>query len=530
MIHRQLDGRPAARQGHRVTLSGVRHAGRALLLTVVIALGAPPLAAQLPARTTRTLDSILDAPPFNRAIWGVALVDDRGRLLYGRNADRLFIPASNTKLVVSAVASALLPGDWTVQTSVYATGPVVDGAVTGDLILYGRGDPTLSQRCYSTDTLAPGACDADPALRLRDMARALHEAGIRTVTGDLVGDGSWFDGELLHPAWEHYDLNWWYAAPVGGLGFHDNSVDITWRPGISIGAPAELTLSPNLGDVTIENRTRTVDFGGPSDIGDRMFREPGTLRLWAEGTVAIDARGGIESYAMPDPALYTARAFRQALTEAGISVQGTTRSTTDSLHYRAARATPPLAETTSRPLRDWVFPILNTSQNWFADMLLKQLGRQFGAAGSWDEGRNVERRFLVDSMGIDSTLFALDDGSGLSSANLVAPIAFTRLLQYIRKHPGWATFSAGLPRSGAVGSLRTRFRGTPLEGQVLAKTGSIARVNTLSGYFTAGGREYTFSVQVNHNAAGGRRAIAQIDSVVVAMARAVSGQSGARNR
>ena len=118
-------------------------------------------------------------------------------------------------------------------------------------------------------------------------------------------------------------------------------------------------------------------------------------------------------------------------------------------------------------------------------------------------------------------IIAVDDGSGLSAANLVAPMAFAQLLRYIRSHHGWETFRPGLPQAGNTGSLRNRFRGTLLEGAVEAKTGSIARVNTLSGFFTVDGKTYTFSVMANHHVAGGRRAIAQIDSVVVAMARAV---------
>jgi D-alanyl-D-alanine carboxypeptidase/D-alanyl-D-alanine-endopeptidase (penicillin-binding protein 4) len=352
----------------------------------------------------------------------------------------------------------------------------------------------------------------------------LKVRGIRAVQGDLVGDGSWFDGELIHPDWGNYDLNWWYAAPVAGLGFNDNSVDIAWKPGPAVDAPAALSMDPDLGDVDLENRTRTVAPDGETDIGDRMYREPGTLHLWAEGTVALDHFGGTESFALPDPNLFAARAFRRVLAEAGISLLGTTASTTDSLRYRATREGPPLAETRSRPLHDWIFPILNSSQNWYAEMLLKQLGRQFGKAGSWTEGLEVERRFLVDSAGIDSTLFALSDGSGLSAANLVAPLAFTRLLQYIRRHPRYAqNFEPGLPQSGKVGSLKNRFLGTPIEGRVRAKTGSIARVNTLSGFLEMpDGRTFTFSIQANHHAQGGRRTIATIDSVLVAMAKAVT--------
>jgi D-alanyl-D-alanine carboxypeptidase/D-alanyl-D-alanine-endopeptidase (penicillin-binding protein 4) len=174
----------------------------------------------------------------------------------------------------------------------------------------------------------------------------------------------------------------------------------------------------------------------------------------------------------------------------------------------------------SRPLRDWLFPILNTSQNWYAEMLLKQLGRQFGQAGSWQEGLAVERRFLIDSVGVDSTQFALSDGSGLSTINLVSPQTFVKLLAFIRKHPRYQAWAAGLPRAGEPGSLRNRFAGTPVEGRVAAKTGSISRVNTLSGYLTRpDGKTLVFSIQANHHTLGGRAMIAAIDSAVVAMAR-----------
>jgi D-alanyl-D-alanine carboxypeptidase/D-alanyl-D-alanine-endopeptidase (penicillin-binding protein 4) len=188
--------------------------------------------------------------------------------------------------------------------------------------------------------------------------------------------------------------------------------------------------------------------------------------------------------------------------------------------YLSARRSAPLAEVRSRPLRDWVFPILNTSQNWYAEMLLKQLGRQFGKGGSWIEGLAVERRFLIDSMRVDSTEFSLLDGSGLASGNLITPLAFTRILRFIRGHPRYATFAAGLPQSGQAGSLRTRFLGTPLAGHVWAKTGSIGGVNTLSGYIELSkGRVLTFSVQANHHTLDTRTILAAIDSVVVDMAK-----------
>ncbi|MGH7658674.1 MAG: D-alanyl-D-alanine carboxypeptidase/D-alanyl-D-alanine endopeptidase, partial [Gemmatimonadales bacterium] len=389
----------------------IRHASRSAgFLVAAAVLVAPAVAAQsLEQRITQQIDT----PPFNHQLWGIALVDASGRLLYGRNEERPFIPASNTKLVVSAVASALLPPDWTVKTSLYADGPVVDGVLEGDLVLYGRGDPTFSRRCYSVDTTVAGSCDDNPLDGMAQLAGKLRAAGIRTVAGDIVGDGSYFGPELVHPAWEVYDLNWWYAAPVTALGFNDNSLDISWDPGRTPGAPAEISFIPDFGNVVMVNRTRTVESGGRTTID--FFRDPGTLTVRAVGNVPLDSDGRTEYLALPDPNHFAAAALRQVLADSGISVLGRTGSTTDSTRYDHLRRQPALAELESRPLKDWIFPVLNTSQNWFAEMLLKQLGRQFGEAGTWDEGLEVERRFLIDSVGIDSTQFSLSDGSGLSS-------------------------------------------------------------------------------------------------------------------
>ncbi len=493
----------------------IHHVRTAVLFLLPALFVAQPAAGQ---SLSRRMDRRLDAVPFNHQLWGVALVDASGKLLYSRNADRLFIPASNTKLVVSAVASALFPPDWTVRTSVYADGPVVDGVLEGDLVLYGRGDPTFSRRCYAIDTTAAGACDAAPDRRLAGLVAALKSRGLRVVNGDVVGDGSYFEPELVNPGWEVYDLNWWYAAPVSALGYNDNSIDISWKPGATVGAPAVITFTPDFGSIALVNQTRTVPPDQPTTID--FFRDPGTMTVRAIGDVAVDARGREEYLALPDPNRFAAEALRQELADSGIAVLGGVASTTDSTRYAHVRSGAAMAEVESRPLKDWIFPILNTSQNWFAEMTLKQLGRQFGGAGSWKEGISVERRFLIDSVGIDSTRFSLSDGSGLSSTNLVTPLAFTSLLRFIRGHPHWPTFSAGLPLAGQRGSLRFRFAETPLAGHVRAKTGSISQVNTLSGFIErADGKFRVFSVQANHHTQRGRDMIAAIDSLVVEMGR-----------
>jgi D-alanyl-D-alanine carboxypeptidase/D-alanyl-D-alanine-endopeptidase (penicillin-binding protein 4) len=493
-------------------MSRFRSTATGLVLTALLAV---PVASQ---SLGRRLDARLDAPGLDRHLWGVAVSDVDGRPLYGRNQERLFIPASNTKLVIAAAATVMLGPDFTVRTSVYGAGPLVDGELHGDLVLYGRGDPTFSRRCYHIDETRPGACDTDPAAKFRDLARQLRERGVRRIAGDLVGDGSYFDGELVHPAWETYDLNWWYAAPVSGLGFNDNAVDIVIEAIDSGVVQPRITLGPDVGMAVLENRALVAPRGTEQQF-DILRSQDGSAYL-AGGTLPVGASRRTEYAAVIDPDRYAALALRRELLNEGIVVLGSVRSTTDSTDFAVARATPSLAEVTSRPLSDWVFPVLNTSQNWFAEMLVKQLGRRFGTGGSWAEGLAVERRFLIDSVGIDSTQFALVDASGLASNNLVTPRAFVQLLAWMRRHPTYEAFAGGLPQSGAAGSLRRRYLGTPLEGRVRAKTGTISRVNTLSGYVErADGRVFVFSVQANHHTLGSSRMIPAIDSVVVELAR-----------
>lgn len=490
-------------------------------LASVTARGQTPPSAPTRRAVERRLAALLDAPPFNRAAWAIYAVDDRGRVLADRNASRYAVPASNTKLVVSAAAAILLSADFRTKTSLFINGTVTEGVLLGDLVFYGRGDPSFSSRCFAADTLTAGVCDSS-STPIRALADSVRARGIRRITGRVVGDGSYFEPLTQHPNWNAFDLNWWYAAPVTGLAFNDNSIDFHITPGAAVDQPPTITWSPDLGLIGFENRARTGPGDSGSTIGDNFFRKQGTWDIWAEGTVALGRRPWVESFAVPDPNLFAARALAHALQERGIAVEGGSASTTDSLSFRAARCCgAPLTEYTGRPLPDVIFPILNTSQNLFAEALLKILGHERGTAGSWSAGLDVERHFLVDSVKLDSTSFALDDGSGLSAGNLIAPAAFVQLLRYMAMHPRAGPFLAALPRSGAVGSLRTRFLFTPLEGRVVAKTGSINRVNTLSGYIEQkDGSRYTFSIQANSHTVSTRQMLAQIDSVVVAIGTA----------
>ena len=500
---------------------------RKLILASLTISAAVSLQAQSRGSVQQRVTRLIDQTRFDRATWNIFAQDDRGRVLFNRNGDRFSMPASNTKLIVSAAATVLLPADYRVRTSLYANGTITNGVLQGDLILYGRGDPTWSERCYGVDTTVAGACDSTWTA-VDAIADSLRARGLKRVTGKVVGDGSYFEPQIFHWNWGIYDVNWYYGAPVSALGFHDNSIDFQAGPGPFVDAPPVISWQPDLGLFTFENRGRT----DPADSSTTLdfFRVPagngGTGpdrndHIWASGGIPLGRAPFMQYFAVLDPNLYAARALDAALLRKGIAVEGGAASTTDSMAYRSLRCCgSPLAEYRGRPLPDIVFPILNSSQNWFAETLLKIVGRERGDTGSWATGLRVEGAFLMDSVRIDSTAFSLEDGSGLSAGNLVTPHTFVQLLSYMRHHPKGAPFLAALPRSGQRGSLLRRFVGTPLEGRVVAKTGSIDRVNTLSGYVEkADGHVITFSIQVNGHDVPTRQMLAQIDSVVVQLAR-----------
>lgn len=451
------------------------------------------------------MNRLLDEPPFDRGLWGVAIADPRGRIVYERNSGRLFVPASSTKVIVAAAALWMLPEDYRFRTTVYGTGPIRNGVLEGDLVLYGRGDPTLSRRFARG---GPGP--------LEQLADSLAQRGITRVSGDLVGDASWFDSTTTHSDWESGDLAWAYAAPVAALGYNDNSVQVRVTPTQS-GSPPTIDVWPDYGGLLLANRARTV-----SRDSSRRFdfrRLVGTNIIQADGDVPADTRPRTESLAVPDGALYAAEAFRRALEVRGISIGGRVRSHYDPFTSASASASI-LAERQSLPIDSVIVPILESSNNWYAEMLLKTLGREILGRGTWEAGLEVEKAWLRDSLRLDTSMIWLSDASGLSHHDLVAPRAFLTILQRMKNHRRWESFRNALPQGGESGTLRSRFTRGALAGRVRAKTGSIGNVNTLNGYIEdADGGVWTFSIQVNNHAGRSRDAIDRIDAVVAAIPR-----------
>ena len=480
---------------------------RTIVATFLLALVQPGAATaqQGRAELESAIAAVIDAPAMRRAHWGIAVQDlATGTVLYEHDAAKLFIPASNQKLIVTAAAAHHLPRDYRHRTEIASMGAVQIGVLDGDLILRGSGDPTISGRYEPTMTTV-----------FERWADSLSARGFTRIDGGIIVDQTRFDASMRHGDWSAYDLNWWYAAPVAPFGFNDNSVDFRVEAGAAVGAPARITWQPESEFVVLQNNTTTTAAG--TDYTLDFDRIPGTDTVFAYGQLPIDADVRTESFAVRDPGYYAAFVLRDVLARKGITVRDPDITVVYSPSTAPEGMT--LFEYASPPLEQVIRPILQTSQNWFAEMLLKTLGTEVGDGGSFAAGVEVERRFLVDVVGIDSTAFEIRDASGLSSGNLITPQALTELVRYIARTPQLAAVHGALPVSGAeTGSLRRRL--TDLSGRVRAKTGSISNVDSLTGIVTtASGRELAFAILANNTGAPGSAVRAAIDDVVRILAR-----------
>lgn len=478
---------------------GLLLAGGALLNpTGAVAYEAPPRALMsdsLPA----WLRSVATGP-LMRAHWGVAVYDlGAQRWVAEHNADRFFMPASNLKLVVSAVALDRLGPDYHYRTSLHATAPPGnDGTIDGDLILYGRGDPNLSGRHAPSMTSA-----------FEWFADSLARRGIRRIDGDLIADESHWDADYYHPDWTGFDRMWWYAAPVGALGFNDNSVDIRFHPAKQVGQPPVLQPEPKTDHYVIENLALTAPAGASSTFD--LVRAIGDNRITAFGELPLDHEGDVEYVAIVDAAAYAGKVFRDVLANRGIEVRGTVRTLSDPERSPVARGMAlQLATHVSPPLSDVLAAVNGRSQNWHAEQLLKTLGKELRDDGGWEAGRAVENETL-DHFGVDTLALRIQDASGLAATNLATPRAFVDLLVAMSHHRHADVFAGSLPVAGVSGSLRARLDGDATRGRVRAKTGFIENVYALSGYLTThDDREYAFSILVNGAPDGATKAIDQL--------------------
>jgi len=446
--------------------------------------------------------------PGNRsAQWGIEILDPTSnRVLLEVNPDKAFLPASVLKVVTTAAALEKLGPDFRYRTGVYTNGSVQqDGTLFGDLIVVGKGDPNLTDP-YG-ELLEQSA--------IQELSEKLLALGIRKVTGDIVGDDSYFDFTSGGRSWTAQDLKAAYGAPISALSTNNNVFWVHARP-TKAGQLVSAWIEPRSSYFRIRNLGVTGSSRSKRTIYARAI--PGTRTLVVSGI--LPARQAYSHYILLErPAEAAAHLFKEELQRRGIVLTGGVQVIhSGDMPPEARRHWRLLVEHESPPLIRALEIINKHSQNLHAEMLLRTLGAEYGGAGTDEAGLQVVKDFLVEA-GIESQRIRLNDGSGLSRDNLLTPRFQTSLLQFLFSRPYFELFLNTLAVSGTDGTLRHRLGSQQVRGVIHAKTGSLNGVSNLSGYMTTkSGRNLIFSIftnNVRYSMARVRRTIDEICSLFV---------------
>jgi serine-type D-Ala-D-Ala carboxypeptidase/endopeptidase (penicillin-binding protein 4) len=481
---------------------------------------------------------ILADPAVNQAHWGVSVIALSGRPIYALNDSQYFNPASNAKLFTTAAAYALLPSGLTYTTLVSSNAAVSNaGEVEGNITIFGVGDPNMSARAmpFGVKTERTGS----PLAALEDMADQIVRHGVHSVSGDIVGDDTWFLYERYGAGWSWDDLQWGYGAPVSALSVNDNEVYLNAVPAAQAGQPAMVSWLPPTAYYSLDNSLLTSAPGDPVKPG--IQRAPGEMTVRLFGRTALGQAGLHSALAIEDPADYAARSLKELLQARGVRVSGTARAqhrlSSDTSNFLSGQQQPLalhpitienvqaadagqilLASHVSPPLGDDLVVTNKVSQNLHAEITLRTLGKLESSDGSLLEGTRVVRQFLV-SAGVVPTDFVLFDGCGLSLQDLTTPRAFTTLLAYAARQSWGAAFRTSLPVGGVDGSLAGRFKQPLLDGKVFAKTGTMGEARALSGYLVAAsGQTVVFSIMCTNHSPSHPEDRAAMDKIVAAIA------------
>ena len=471
------------------------------------------------------ITAILAQPQLARADWGIHVVDiESGKTIYSRNADRLFLPASNEKLLTTSAVMAYVGPDYRFRTTVETTGKIdAAGRLSGDLVIVGRGDPNISGRVLPYHIKSQR--NPPHTQILEDMADQVVHNGVKVVDGDIIGDDTLYAPQRYAAGWSQDDLQWLDGAGISALTFNDNVVFLKIQPADKAGDKALVTFEPANNYYELDNRIVTAEVGTVRKIG--LHRDLGSRKVVLWGLLSLQDSGVTEALAIEDPAEFTAEIFRGLLEQRGVTVTGKSKARHadiaqffDQLPAPDAPAAAPgpvpkiLALNVSLPLIEDIRVTNKTSQNLHAELGLRLIGQKTQDNGSFEGGIAALKKFL-HLVGIKEEEYSFTDGSGLSRRDLITPAAMVRLLLYDAKQPWGAAFEDTLPVGGVDGSLAERFLNTPAAGLIHAKTGTLSHVSALSGYGqTISGKRFAFSIICNKINQPSSKAAAAIDQIV----------------
>ncbi|SEN59403.1 D-alanyl-D-alanine carboxypeptidase/D-alanyl-D-alanine endopeptidase [Lihuaxuella thermophila] len=392
---------------------------------------------------------------------------DRHKAVSSWQESKTFVPGSTLKLLVSAALLDRWPRELRIPTELYIDGRVAGGVLRGDVILKGYGDPSLTVD------------------KLDQLAQALVKKGIRKMSGDIVVDDSYYDSVRLGTSWMWDDELFPFSAQIGAVSVNGNTVRVKVTPG-RLGKPPRVTVSPAPDYVRVVNRAVTED-GDNQNLTITRTRAKNELVI--SGKIGTDHPGLTVKRTVVEPGLFAGYVFKERLQKKGMLAGKHTTVITGAVSAQAER----IGQIVSPPMDQLLRHMTKKSDNFFAEMLLKQLGAREAGEGSAEAGIRAIQSFARDRAGMNLQ-FRQVDGSGLSRQDAISPHHLVQLLETMDRHPAGERFWSLLPVAGVDGTLKNRMTGTPGEKHVRAKTGGEFG---LAGIAVAqSGERFAFSVLI----------------------------------
>ncbi|MBU3919582.1 D-alanyl-D-alanine carboxypeptidase/D-alanyl-D-alanine-endopeptidase [Hyphomonas sp.] len=464
------------------------------------------LALLLPACTTAPVDEPavpVMAAPAEGVRLGVLVTTLDGAPVFAKRETERFIPASNTKMFTAAAMFHFVTGLQTPDPSIATSLHLVpgEGDAPPSLVLTGGGDPAVRDGADCVEDC------------LRQLADAVVARGIFQV-GDIYADDTAFPHEPWGMGWSWNNLPFYFGASVSALTVNGNALALQVVPGSAEGEPIRAVWAADDDLLGISNAAVTGAPGSEQTLS--LARWPGARDVRLSGSLPADAAPRNYFLSVDDPARSAAERLARLLTARSVTIEGVikvrSRSDAPLMGTELSRLTPP-------PLLDSIAYSVKDSDNLFAELMLRHLARATGGEGAEDGLDAVNA--MLDQAGISRAEVELFDGSGLSPYNRITPAAAVKFLRWTSAQPWGDAFRATLPVGGQDGSLARRFRNTPLDGRIFAKTGAVQGVNALSGFMVAAsGETLVFSVIANDRPADAASVIPVIDSLLLQIAAA----------
>ncbi len=431
------------------------------------------------------IDNILKNEELRRSHWGVLVKTiDNQSTIYELNSQKYFIPASNVKLLTTAAALIEYDANYQIKTPIYGSGSSPNLTV---LKVVGKADPTLNSE------------------QLENLAQQLKIKGIQRIYNLIVEDNS-FNKKTINPTWEWEDIQFYYATSANNLILNENAVILTLNPQ-KLGEKLTIEWSDPIAaqQWTVNNQTITGEENSPYSVS--INRNFGTPLLTITGSLASNSDPDPFGIAVVNPGKYFLENLKFYLEKEGINIVNSEVINGDSEIGNLSK----IMEISSNPLQEIITKANQESNNLYAESLLNLL------VDETIENSAIENlKAILTQLGLDSDLYYLKDGSGLSRHNLVTPEALVNLLTLMMQTPEAKIYRDSLAVGGINGTLKNRFKDTVIEGKVQAKTGTLSGSSSLSGYIEPMNYEQlAFSIMVNQSDLAASELRNIIDQIVI---------------